>query len=108
MYDSYSEEGKHRIASSGWNKSPRVSSARIFLSEEDLIPVNCDDTTGDPNEWNEALIDNWKVVGIIVPEQSVVEHPRYKNVSELAYYISRMMKNVSPVPIFDEDLNLLV
>ena len=92
------EEVAHRDRSSGRNKRPTVS--KDYSRYGNLkpgtefgekmarnIPYVLDETMWDPNDWhgNEALVDNWKPIGIVVTYDDIarsVENINYAQTEE--------------------------
>ncbi len=71
----YKKADPHRVASSGANKGIAVADDEsIVLSSEDWNP-----TTG---LGNEALIDNWEITGLIVPDD---EYDSFVNILDKVY-----------------------
>jgi len=85
FYSDYTEESDanlHRIKSSGINKRPSVSkdysqygrlargNASAEMRAQEGIPYVLDQSTWDPSKnrsgVNEALVDNWRVVGVVI------------------------------------------
>ena len=61
----YKSSDPHRTASSGANKGIGVADDEsVVLSAEDWNPRKIDSA----GRWNEALLDNWKITGLIVPD----------------------------------------
>ena len=120
------EEQEQRARSSGVNKLPSVSKDysrydRLKRGNEyaektvrENIPYVLDQSTWDPSvdEPNEALVDNWKAVGIVVTGRDIIEAVQHYADSDPSQAIGVMKElfKVSTdfgVPIFDTDRNEL-
>ena len=118
------EEQEHREKSSGRNKLPSVSKdySRYGQLEKGTefgekkardIPYVLDQSTWDPSqthsETNEALVDNWRPVGIIVAEEDVLDSVNIfgDTPSESIGVVKELFTTATDfgVPIYDLDRN---
>ena len=122
------EEAAHRDKSSGRNKRPSVSKDYSAYSEltkmwpqgaemraQKGIPYILDQSTWDPSKnrsgVNEALVDNWHAVGIVVGSKlfKFVKHYADSDPSEAMGVIAELFRVATDfdVPIFDVNRNEL-
>lgn len=121
------EEVAHRDKSSGRNKRPSVSKDYSAYSEltkmwpqgaemraQKGVPYILDQSTWDPSKnqsgVNEALVDNWRAVGIVVANKSARLVKYYANSSSLKPAIVEDLLRAAAdfgVPIFDVNRNEL-
>ena len=75
----YKSADPHRTASSGANKGIGVADDEsVVLSAEDWNPRK----VGNAGRWNEALLDNWEITGLIVPDD---EYDSFVNILDKVY-----------------------
>ena len=125
MSDLSPEDQEHREKSSGINKLPSVSKDYSRYGQlkpgtefgekmaRKNIPYVLDQSTWDPSqthsETNEALVDNWRPVGIIVVEEDVLDSLNIfgDTPSESIGVVKELFRTATEfgVPIYDPDRN---
>ena len=71
----YKKADPQRVASSGANKG-------IAVADDESVVLSAEDWNPNQNLGNEALIDNWEITGVIVPDD---EYDKFVNILDKVY-----------------------
>ena len=124
------KQAAHRDKSSGRNKRPMVSKDysrygnlergnEYAEMQAKKIPYILDKSMWDPKGWNktnEALVDNWKAVGIVVSDMStkeILKSLKYSTEEEINEALAGSLKKLLltalsfGISVYDEDRNVI-